>query len=70
MPQILIPDQLDADTVVPQFVDNQYIAEDIFLDIVQHSLDYGNAKIIEKRKQYLQNEFIRSLIYSSQVVIN
>src|SRR5262249_10547837 len=37
---------------------------------IENQADYGDAEVRRMRKAEIQTEFIRSLIYSSQVIIN
>jgi hypothetical protein len=69
MPDLIDPDGLEADAVVPQCLDNQYISNDIFADMVARGVDYENRAVAEARERNFKTEFIRSLVYSSQVVI-
>jgi hypothetical protein len=66
--QVIIPDMLEADATVPQCLDNQYVSDEIFEDMVNQGLEYSDVN--ERRKRDAQTEFIRSIIYSSQVVVN
>ena len=67
---IISPDQLEIDATVPQCLDNQYVSDSTLNYILTNSCDYTNKYIKEQRKAEVHNEFIRSLIYSSQVIIN
>jgi hypothetical protein len=64
------PAQLEIDAVLPQCLDNQYVSDNTYQFIVENEFDYSHDKVKERREQERRNEFIRSLIYSSQVVIN
>lgn len=68
-PHIIGPDNLEADAVVPQCLDNQYVPDDIFSKMVSDGLDYEDKEIARLREDAFKTEFIRSLVYSSQVVI-
>jgi hypothetical protein len=70
MRTILIhPDGLEADAVVPQCLDNQYVSDAVFSKMVAGDLDFTNPEIARLRESDFRTEFIRSLVYSSQVVI-
>lgn len=69
MPDLISPDGLEADAVVPQCLDNQYISDDIFNDMISRRVDYRDRAIAEARERNFRTEFIRSLVYSSQVVV-
>jgi hypothetical protein len=69
MPDLISPDGLEADAVVPQCLDNQYVSDDIFNDMISRGVDYRDRAIAEARERNFRTEFIRSLVYSSQVVI-
>ncbi|MGD0557345.1 MAG: hypothetical protein ABSA93_20500 [Streptosporangiaceae bacterium] len=69
MPDLISPDGLEADAVVPQCLDNQYVSDDIFNDMISRGIDYRDRAIAEARERNFRTEFIRSLVYSSQVVI-
>ena len=63
------PDALEADAVVPQCLDNQYVSDAVFTNLVDRGVDYRDAQVKAKREADFRNEFVRSLVYSSQVVI-
>jgi hypothetical protein len=63
------PDALEADAVVPQCLDNQFVSDAVFEIMAAQSLDYRDATIAGLREKEFKREFIRSIIYSSQVVI-
>lgn len=67
--ELIGPDALEADAVVPQCLDNQYVSDAVFADLVTRAVDYRDARVQAAREADFRNEFIRSLIYSSQVVI-
>ncbi len=69
MPDLISPDGLEADAVVPQCLDNQYVSDDIFSDMISRRVDYRDRAIAEARERNFRTEFIRSLVYSSQVVV-
>lgn len=67
---ILAPDKLDLDAVVPHSLDNQFIPDDLLLSMVKAGLDFNSDKIKARRARLGKVEFMRSLLYSKQVVIN
>jgi hypothetical protein len=67
--KLITPDGLEADAVVPQCLDNQYVSDSVFSKMVAGGLDYTHSEITRLRENDFKTEFIRSLIYSSQVVI-
>src|SRR5579871_2728877 len=68
--KIITPDQLEADAVVPQCIDNQYVSDRIFSYLTENTADYNNATVRQMREDEIKTEFVRSLVYSSQVVLN
>jgi hypothetical protein len=66
---VIGPDSLEADAVVPQCLDNQYVSDPVFSKMIEDRLDYRNKDIAHLRELDFRTEFIRSLVYSSQVVI-
>lgn len=69
MSELISPDGLEADAVVPQCLDNQYVSDQVFQDMISRGVDYTDAQVVAARERAFRTEFIRSLIYSSQVVI-
>jgi hypothetical protein len=69
MSELIGPDQLEADAVVPQCLDNQYVPDAIFNDMISRGVDYSDETVAAAREGNFRTEFIRSLVYSSQVVI-
>jgi hypothetical protein len=69
MPELISPDGLEADAVVPQCLDNQYVSDHVFQDMISRGVDYTDAKVAGARERAFRTEFIRSLVYSSQMVI-
>jgi len=67
---IIIPDELEAGAVVPQCLDNQYVAPETFATMIDSNLTYSAELIRSQRAQAVQREFIRSLVYAPQVVVN
>lgn len=69
MSDLISPESLEADAVVPQCLDNQYISDEIFKDMMHRGVDYRDGAVASARERIFRTEFIRSLVYSSQVVI-
>jgi hypothetical protein len=69
VPSIISPDELEADAVVPQCLDNQYVSDRIFQHMANNGVDYEDPGVARQREADFKNEFIRSLVYSSQVVV-
>lgn len=69
MTNLISPEQLEADAVVPQCLDNQYVSDDTYSFMLHNDKTYQDSVVIERREQEAKTEFIRSLVYSSQVVI-
>lgn len=69
MPELINPDGLEPDTVVPQCLDNQFVSDHVFQDMIGRGVDYLDDQVNASREQDFRTEFIRSLTYSSQVVI-
>lgn len=66
---IIGPDQLHADAVVPQCLDNQFVSDGVFETMTRRSRDFSDADVARERERVFRTEFIRSLVYSSQVVV-
>jgi hypothetical protein len=69
MSDLISPEGLEPDAVVPQCLDNQYVPDEIFQDMARRSVDYRDGAVAAARERTFRSEFIRSLVYSSQVVI-
>jgi hypothetical protein len=69
MTELINPDGLEPDAVVPQCLDNQYISDNVFQDMITRGVNYLDGKVAAARELDFRTEFIRSLVYSSQVVI-
>ena len=69
MSDLISPEALEADAVVPQCLDNQYVSDEIFQEMTRRGVDYRDDEIAAARERAFRTEFIRSLVYSSQVVI-
>ena len=67
--KLIGPDALEADAVVPQCLDNQFVSDAAFEIMQEKSLDYKDKNIADLREKEFRREFIRSIVYSSQVVI-
>jgi len=63
------PNNLEADAVVPQCLDNQYVSDAVFAKMVERGVNYHDRDIAKSRENDFKTEFIRSLVYSSQVII-
>ncbi|MET9011596.1 hypothetical protein ABZX74_11755 [Streptomyces olivaceoviridis] len=62
---------LEADTTVPQCLDNQFVTDETFMELSQNpKLDYSTPEIASARDREARTEFIRALVYSSQVVVD
>jgi len=70
MASLIDRDSLEADAVVPQCLDNQYVSDGLFHYMSERAADYNDPEVRKMRAQEIQTEFVRSLVYSSQVVIN
>jgi hypothetical protein len=69
MANLIGPDGLEPDAVVPQCLDNQYLSDTVFTDMIRRGVDYEDGSVAAARERDFRNEFVRSLIYSSQVVV-
>src|SRR4051794_26761529 len=70
-PRFITPASLEADTTIPQCLDNQFVSGRIFSMMAQNpALDYESPDIAEERAKQASAEFWRALVYSSQVVVN
>src|ERR1022692_2132736 len=69
MANLIGPDGLEPDAVVPQCLDNQYLSDTVFAEMVRRGVDYEDERVAAARERDFRNEFVRSLIYSSQVVV-
>src|SRR5690348_12670648 len=67
---ILEPDQLEAGAVVPQCLDNQYVPSEVFKESAERFADFSDSDIKSAKDIATRSEYIRSLVYSSQVVVN
>jgi hypothetical protein len=69
MVRLIGADSLEADAVVPQCLDNQFVSDRLFRDMMLRGVDFSDPEIVEAREQDFKTEFIRSLVYSSQVIV-
>lgn len=68
---VIYPDDLSVSAVFPQCVDNQYVSPQVFNQIISDSSLNFNSDIIQKQRlSDVNSELIRSLLYSSEVVLN
>ncbi len=68
---IITPNLLEPDATVPQCLDSHLIvSKELYYYMVNHGLDYSDPRVDALRERDTQSEFIRSLLYSTQVVIN
>jgi hypothetical protein len=67
---LLHPDQLEIDATIPQILDNQYVSSKTYQKMVKNYKNFHDKDIMKAREEEAKREFIRSLIYSSQVIIN
>jgi hypothetical protein len=67
--ELIGPDSLEIDAVVPQCLDNQYVSSSVMSRMMARGVDYGDEEIARLRENDFKTEFTRSLVYSSQVVI-
>lgn len=67
--RLIGPDALEPDAVLPQCLDNQYLTDDVYASMVRYGLDYSSEQVREIRSQNFNAEFMRSVLYSSQVVV-
>jgi len=64
------PSLLDADAVVPQAADNQFVNESLFQKIIKRKVDFSDEEVCKEKRRTVHSEFVRSLVYGSQTVIN
>jgi len=67
---LITPNQLEAGATIPQALDNQYVSDEVYNKIINEKKSLMDKEITMKRHDEANSEFIRSLVYSSQVVIN
>jgi hypothetical protein len=64
------PDRLNIDAAISQCLDNQFVTKEVYDLLARKGLTYEDRKIRERREALFLKEFNRSLLYTSQVVIN
>jgi hypothetical protein len=69
MSVLLEPANLEADAVVPQCLDNQYVSNDTYHHMLQTGENYDSPTVSLMREKEAKTEFVRSLVYSSQIII-
>lgn len=67
---LITPKLLNFDATIPQCLDNQYISDEVYEYMIRDGADYTDPQVDALRACDTNTEFIRSLVYSSQVVIN
>lgn len=67
---IITPNQLESGATIPQALDNQYVPDSIYKEIISKRKDFNDPYVSKEKSKNSRNEFIRSLIYSAQVVVN
>jgi hypothetical protein len=67
---LITPNQLEAGATIPQALDNQYVSNELYQEIIKKKTNLLDPIIKKKRSKEASNEFIRSLVYSSQVIVN
>jgi hypothetical protein len=68
--EIMLPDKLEAGAVIPQCLDNQFVTDGIFSDMVKNNLPYSDKNIQGKRVEATRTELNRALVYAPQTVMN
>ena len=68
--QIITPRLLEADATVPQCLDNQFVTDATLHFMTNNGLDYHAEEVVDRRRAETRTELVRSLIYSSQVLVN
>lgn len=68
--RIITPGQLEPGATIPQALDNQYVTDELYAQIALKNLNFQSPHIAEAKARNAKSEFVRSLLYSSQVVIN
>lgn len=67
---IIEPDSLDAGAVVPQCLDNVFVSNELFGHMVDSGTGLHEPEIVARREADTRSEYMRSLVYASQIVIN
>lgn len=68
--RVIPPQGLPADAIVPQCLDNQYTSDVVLDELLSGSKTYADQAIASMRYYTTHVEFLRSLLYSSAVVVN
>jgi len=66
----ILPEQLEAGAVLPQCLDGQYVPPDVFEALMQPGKTFADSRVQEDRRAATNVEFLRSLLYGSQIVVN
>lgn len=67
---LLVPDQLEAGAVVPQCLDNMYLSDVTFAAATERRTTLLDPGILKMKEKETRTEYLRSLVYATQVVIN
>src|SRR5690349_14077983 len=67
---LLTPDDLELGAVVPQCLDSAFIAPALFEEMSLRKLAFDDPHVLATKTRNTRSEYIRSLVYSEQVVIN
>ncbi len=68
--RLIGPGELELDAVVPQCLDNQFISDQIYSRLAStKGRGYRDKDICAMRERAFRKEFVRSVVYSSQVII-
>lgn len=52
--KLISPAGLEADAVVPQCLDNQYVSDAVFLHMVNNGIDYSDTAVTDMRASEIQ----------------
>lgn len=67
---LIEPHDLNLDATVPQCLDDQYVSDRTLDFMLEKKADYLDREVGAMREREIRTEFLRSLTYSSQLVIN
>jgi hypothetical protein len=67
---LIEPHDLNLDATVPQCLDNQYVSDRTLNFMLEKKADYLDREVGAMREREIRTEFLRSLTYSSQLVMN
>ena len=67
--EIITMHDLSPDAVFPQCLDNMYVTDNLFRYMVDNKLNFTDPYVNRERRRLLHGELIRSLLYSSEVVV-